>query len=234
MQRTSAGSGERSRRAARPVRRACFLSDLHLRGDDPAGVARAVDFVAHARRLGADALFLLGDVYLAWMGARSLDEPGLAPFRDALAGAAAAGLRVVLVHGNHDFLLGRDVEQALDVEVAASGLEVSLGGRRALLLHGDAFCTNDRSYHRLHAVLRSGAFRSLVGMLPARASEGLRDALLSSSERSTAAKSDELMGLVDASIVAALEAGPDLIVCGHVHRPCAARRSARTSGRASR
>ncbi|HZL98664.1 MAG TPA: (d)CMP kinase [Planctomycetota bacterium] len=208
-----------SARAARPVRRACFLSDLHLRGDDPAGVARAVDFVAHGRRLGADALFLLGDVYLAWMGRRSLDDPGLAPFRDALAAAAEAGVRVVLVHGNHDFLLGREVERALGVEVAPSGLEVSLGGQRARLVHGDVFCTADRAYHRLHAVLRSPAVRACVEALPVRASGALRDALLSAAKRSTARKTDEIMGLVDAAILAALAAGPDLIVCGHVHRP---------------
>ena len=219
MQPASAGAETDGSRAARPVRRACFLSDLHLRGDDPEGVARAVDFVAHGRRIGADALFLLGDVYLAWMGRRSLDDPGLAPFHEALAGASRAGVRVVLVHGNHDFLLGREVERALGVEVAPSGLEVSLGGQRARLVHGDVFCTADRSHHRLHAVLRSRAVRACVEALPVRASEAIRDALLTASERSTAAKTDAIMGLVDGEILAALAAGPDLIVCGHVHRP---------------
>ena len=212
--------GERGTRAARPVRRAVFLSDLHLRGDDPAGVERAVDFVAHSRRLGTDALFLLGDVYLAWMGRRSLEDEGLRPFAEALAAAAAGGVRVVMVHGNHDFMLGRDVERALGVEVAPSGVEVDLGGQRARLVHGDVFCTADTSYHRLHAVLRARTFKRTIEALPELASAGLRDALLSAAAKSTAVKTDEIMGLVDAAIVAALEEGPDLIVCGHVHRPC--------------
>jgi len=219
MEAASLADRERSARAARPLRRAAFLSDLHLRGDEPEGVARAVDFVAHTRRLGVDALFLLGDVYLAWMGWRSLEDPGLAPFHEALRAAAAEGLRVVLVHGNHDFLLGPDVERALGVEVAPSGLEVGLGGQRALLVHGDAFCTADRSYHRLHALLRSRGARALFSALPAAASERLRDALLETSARSTAVKTDEIMGLVDAELQLTLAAGPDLIVCGHVHRP---------------
>lgn len=219
MQPTSAPPSARSARAARPVRRACFVSDLHLRGDEPAGVARAVDFVAHARRLGADALFLLGDVYLAWMGPRSLDDPGLAPFRDALAEAVGAGLRVVLVHGNHDFMLGADVVRALGVEVATRGLDVALGGQRARLVHGDVFCTADTSYQRLHAVLRAPLTRAALSALPARGSDALRDALLGAARVSTARKSDATMGLVDADVRRALEAGPDLIVCGHVHRP---------------
>ena len=219
MEAASLADRERSARAARPLRRAAFVSDLHLRGDEPEGVARAVDFVAHARRLGVDALFLLGDVYLAWMGRRSLEDPGLAPFHEALRDAAAEGLRVVLVHGNHDFLLGPDVERALGVEVAPAGLEVGLGGQRALLVHGDAFCTADRSYHRLHAVLRSRGARALFEALPAAASARVRDALLETSARSTAVKTDEIMGLVDAELQTTLAAGPDLIVCGHVHRP---------------
>src|SRR6185436_12386705 len=174
---------ERGTRAARPVRRAAFVSDLHLRGDDPAGVARAVDFVAHVRRLGTDALFLLGDVYLAWMGRRSLEDEGLRPFAGALATASAGCVRVVLVHGNHDFMLGHDVERALGVEVAPSGLEVDLGGQRAQLVHGDVFCTADRSYHRLHAVLRAPAARRALEALPRFASAALRDALLSAAAR---------------------------------------------------
>jgi len=219
MEAASLADRERSARAARPLRRAAFLSDLHLRGDEPEGITRAVDFVAHMRRLGADALFLLGDVYLAWMGRRSLEDPGLARFHEALSSAVADGLRVVLVHGNHDFLLGPDVERALGVEVAPSGLEVSLGGQRALLVHGDEFCTADRSFHRLHALLRSRGVRALFATLPAAASERVRDALLGASVRSTAVKTDEIMGLVDAELQTTLAAGPDLIVCGHVHRP---------------
>lgn len=211
---------ERGTRAARPVRRAAFVSDLHLRGDEPDGVARAIDFVAHARRLDVDALFLLGDVYLAWMGRRSLHDEGLRPFAEALAAAAADGVRVVLVHGNHDFMLGRDVELALGAEVAPSGVEVDLGGQRARLVHGDVYCTADVSYHRLHAVLRAPAFKRTIEALPDFASAALRDALLAAAARSTAVKTDEIMGLVDAAIVAALAEGPDLVVCGHVHRPC--------------
>jgi UDP-2,3-diacylglucosamine hydrolase len=97
-------------RAARPVRRAFFFSDMHLHGGDPAGVQRAVRFVQHAREQRADALFVLGDAFLAWLGPPSLQDTGLRPFLDALAAAAAADVRVVLFHGNHDVLLGEHIE----------------------------------------------------------------------------------------------------------------------------
>jgi len=204
--------------AARPVRRAFFVSDLHLHGGDPEGVARAVRFLGHARGQGADALFVLGDAFLAWLGPASLKDEGLRPFLDALADAAAAGVRVVLFHGNHDFLLGRDIEEALGVEVAGAALDVALGGRRARLLHGDAFCVRDVSYHRLHRVLRSRLTRAAVLALPLAAREALRDRLLAAANRGTAKKPAEVMSMVDATVAQTFATGPDLIVAGHVHR----------------
>lgn len=205
-------------RAARPVRHGLFVSDMHLHAGDPQGVRRAAGLVEHARAAGADALFVLGDAFLAWLGPPSLEDAGLRPFLDALADAAAAGLRVVLFHGNHDFLLGPEVERALGVEVAGAALDVALGGRRARLLHGDAFCTRDVSYHRLHRVLRSRAGRGLLLALPLRAQEALRDGLLAASARGTSRKPQEVMAMVDERVAQELATGPDLVVAGHVHR----------------
>lgn len=204
--------------AARPVRHAYFISDLHLHAGDPQGVRRAAAFARHARAAGADALFVLGDAFLAWLGPPSLDDAGLRPFLDALAEASAAGLRVVLLHGNHDFLLGREVEQALGVEVAGASLDVALDGQRARLLHGDAFCTRDRSYQRLHRVLRGRLGRATLRALPQPAREALRDGLLAASARGTSRKPQEVMAMVDARVEQELATGPDLLVAGHVHR----------------
>ena len=173
---------------SRPVRRAWFASDMHLHGGDPAGVQRACRLLEVAAADGADALFLLGDIFRAWLGPRSLDDPGLAPFLAALRQAVDGGMRVTMVHGNHDFLLGHHAERALGVEVAAEGLDVALGGLRARLLHGDRFCTNDVGYRRLHAVLRAAPVRAALQSLPAAAQRGLADALLSASHHATAGR----------------------------------------------
>jgi cytidylate kinase len=200
------------------VRHALFASDMHMHGARPDGVQRACRFVEHARESGADALFLLGDIFMAWMGPRSLNDAGLAPFLSALEDAVAGGMRVVMLHGNHDFLLGSHVEQALGVEVAGHGLDVSLGGQRARLVHGDAFCTNDRSYQRLHRIIRSAPFRAVFRTLPRAASDRVSRTLLDSANRNTNPKPTEMTAMVDDSVTETLAAGIDLIVCGHVHR----------------
>lgn len=198
-------------------RRALFVSDLHLRAEDPQGVERAAAFLDHARAIGVDALFLLGDVFAAWLGPPSLSDPGLAPVLDRLAALGAEGVRVVLLHGNHDFLLGPEIERALGVTVAGAAHELALGGQRVRLVHGDVFCTRDLGYQRLHRVLRSRPGRSVWGALPTAALRRVAASLTRTSNRTTARKSAEDMAMVDAAVSSALHRGPDVIVAGHVH-----------------
>src|SRR5262249_55087546 len=162
----------------RPPARALFASDLHLHGGDPAGVQRALAFVRHAADTGADALFLLGDVFRAWLGPRSLRDAGLRPVLDALADLAARGARVALLHGNHDFLLDGGLQGALGVQVAPGPLDVVLGGQRVRLMHGDALCTRDLDYQRLHRVLRSWPVRATARALPAAAANALAERIM--------------------------------------------------------
>ena len=69
----------------RPAR-TLFISDLHLDPGDPA-IAAAVPRVPRERtRGGADALYILGDLFEAWLGD---DDP------DPLARAVVAALRAL-------------------------------------------------------------------------------------------------------------------------------------------
>ncbi len=205
------------RRRSRPPERAWFCSDLHLDGGDPGGVERACAFVDHALAEGCDGLFLLGDVFKAWLGTNSLRDAGLAPFLQRLAGAVRAGVRVVLLHGNHDFLLGRHLEQALGVEVPGRSVDVILGGRRAHLSHGDEYCTGDVDYQRLHRVLRFGPLKGLLAGLPHAWQVRLANRIQGASTEATAHKSMIEMSIVDAEVERRLSAGADVAVCGHVH-----------------
>lgn len=202
---------------SRPVRRAAFASDAHLWGGDPVGVERAAAFVDAAVADGCDAVFLLGDLFRGWLGTPSLRDPGLAPFLDALVRATSADVRVVLVHGNYDFLLGREVEDALGVEMVGRSLTVSLGGWRVHLSHGDEYCTLDHSYHRLHRVLRSRPFRALVGALPAATRRRMARFVEDGSKERSEAKLPVVKDHVDAAIAARFAAGDDVAICGHVH-----------------
>jgi cytidylate kinase len=199
------------------LRSALFASDFHLHGGAPGGVSRARAFLALAREQDVDAVFLLGDVFAAWLGPSSLDDPGLAPFLDDLAALTREGRTVVMVHGNHDFLMGPELERTLGVVVAGEGTDVALGGRRVRVEHGDAFCTRDRGYIRLHRVLRHPVTRALWAVLPRAALDAVARSVTSASDVRTSAKPLAVMAMVDAAVVDRLARDRDLMVCGHVH-----------------
>lgn len=202
----------------RPLRRAWFASDFHLHEGDPQGVELATAFLRAARRERVQVLGLLGDVFRAWLGPASLNERGLAPFFEELAATSAAGVRVLFVHGNHDFVMGTAFARATGVEVHRAGCELALGGERVRLEHGDAFCTRDHSYQRLHAVLRSRPLLAGYAAAPTRLLRSFAGRLTRTATRTTAGKSMETMDIVDEAVVARLATGLDTIVCGHVHR----------------
>ena len=82
-----------------------FISDLHLDGARPSTIERFLRFVER-RAQGAEALYILGDLFEAWIGDDDTD-PAMQPVVAALAALQRARVPCAVMHGNRDFLLGR-------------------------------------------------------------------------------------------------------------------------------
>lgn len=123
---------------------ALFISDLHLSEDQPAILQRFLDFLQKQAR-DTDALYILGDLFDAWVGD---DEDSLCA-RSVVHGLSEmtnAGTAVYIMHGNRDFLIGKDFCSATGVTLLADPSVIQLNGQRILLTHGDQLCTLDRTY----------------------------------------------------------------------------------------
>ena len=80
-----------------------FISDLHLDGTRPEITAQFLDFLdREARR--AEALYILGDLFEAWVGDDDPSEAG-AFVAEKLSALAKTGVPVSFIRGNRDFLL---------------------------------------------------------------------------------------------------------------------------------
>lgn len=133
-----------------------FISDLHLSGDRPPLTARFIDFLRH-RVANADALYILGDLFDAWIG--DDDESELAnTVRSALKSVRERGVNVNLQHGNRDFLLGDQFTQDTGCEQLDETVVVDIAGAPTLLMHGDLLCTDDIDYQKARLMLRNPAF----------------------------------------------------------------------------
>lgn len=198
-----------------------IASDIHL-GAVPDETERA--FVAFLEHVGANgsALLINGDLFDFWFEYGDV-IPGR-HFRTlaAIAKLTDAGIPVTIAGGNHDAWGGRFLREHVGVDYRVDPFHMTLGGRRALVAHGDGLGKGDLKYRALKAVIRSRAaiwgFRALHPEL------GMK---LAHAVSSTEAKPDELQVLEGRSAFLedwarqqlAADASLSLVVCGHSHVP---------------
>ena len=218
---------------------AIFISDVHLPpGDTGAPGPRAVAFgefmsdAASRARAGPCTLYVLGDLFSYWF-----EPAGRVPrdFRRACGAvreATGRGLRVVCLPGNRDFLLGPGFARETGAEVARDEVFLDLGGRKALLTHGDTLAAGDRRYQHWRRFARGRTFRRLAGGLPVRLAERLAASLRAGSELEKRAKPLAAMRHSERALAGRIARGADIIIAGHVHEP--GERTIEVDGRAGR
>jgi UDP-2,3-diacylglucosamine hydrolase len=134
-----------------------FVSDLHL---DPAR-PRLLDLFLRFLRdeaVGADALYILGDLFEYWVGDDD-PQPTGAAVADALAELTRCGVPVFFLRGNRDFLLGEDFARRCGMRILPDPCVIALYGKPTLLMHGDALCTDDAAYQAFRRQTRDPAWQ---------------------------------------------------------------------------
>lgn len=194
-----------------------FISDLHLDEGRPEVTACLLRLLGGPAR-GAAALWVLGDLFDAWVGDDD-DAQWLVPVLDAF-NTLATKVPVHLVHGNRDFLTGAGFTRRSGIRIATEPVILDLGGTRTVLLHGDSLCTDDHAYQTLRSQVRAPAWQCefLDRSLAARRDFAIQ--ARAASQRENADKDAYLMDVNQAAVVAALHASDATrMVHGHTHRP---------------
>lgn len=135
-----------------------FISDLHLEADRPEIGEQFLSFL-EAEATGADALYILGDLFEYWIGDDDPD-PYYATMKAALAAVTSRGVPVYFMHGNRDFLVGERFAADTGVQLLPDPSPVNLYGRSVLLSHGDALCTDDVKYQEVRQLTRDPAWQA--------------------------------------------------------------------------
>lgn len=195
-----------------------FVSDLHLDPAHPGALARFLDFVER-RALGAETLYVLGDLFEAWIGDDE-DDPGIAPVRDALAQLHETGVRCAFMHGNRDFLIGEKFTADTGCELLEDYALIELAGERVLLTHGDLLCTDDEPYQALRATVRDPAWQREFLAKPLDERRALARELRERSQSETASKPEDIMDVNQQAVERALRRyEATTLIHGHTHRP---------------
>jgi UDP-2,3-diacylglucosamine hydrolase len=214
-----------------------FVSDLHL---GPSRSALEEYFCALLARLAERAksgreqrLYVVGDLFSFWVERPPLMRRLHARALEAMSAAVRAGCRIFVLDGNRDFGYGRAVTGLSGAEPLGESAAVELGGRTALLLHGDQLLTSDRRYQIFKRVVRSWPARTAAKWLPQALVLWCVALLERFSSREKAVKPPEAWKLDEAVAARMMQAaGADVLVCGHLHSP--AERAIDVAGRPGR
>lgn len=194
-----------------------FISDLHLADDTPRGFEAFSNYVLHT---SADAVFILGDLFEAWIGDDSRAFGFEARCVEVLR-EVAARRPIAFMVGNRDFLLGSAMLADCGITALPDPTVLSAFGTRALLSHGDELCTGDVAYQKLRAMVRDPRWQAAVLARPLTERRAMGQQMRAESQREQA---DRLAGQwFDVDAPAALrwlaDANAKTLVHGHTHRP---------------
>lgn len=201
-----------------------FISDLHLQAAEPATFAAWQHYMQHTT---AQAVFILGDLFEAWVGDDVIATVASRPsdgdsFEDRCAlilKRSASQRDVFFMRGNRDFLVGEAFTRACDVQLLHDPTILEFAGQRWLLSHGDALCLADTDYMQFREMVRSTAWqREFLGQALEQRKALARGLRARSEERK---RSRPVMVDVDPQATVAWLRAADCtaLIHGHTHRP---------------
>ncbi len=195
-----------------------LISDLHLQESRPDLTRAFVDFTAKLPARCRE-LFILGDLFELWIG-----DDAQSPLAEAVAAAlrplSKRGVKVRLMRGNRDFLIGETYAARCGAKLIDEPYRLRVEGADWLLLHGDALCTDDQPYQQFREMVRDPGWQRDFLSRPLAERQTWADRAREASMAATAGKPAEIMD-VNAGAVAKLIAGSGCrrILHGHTHRP---------------
>jgi UDP-2,3-diacylglucosamine hydrolase len=195
-----------------------IISDLHLDASRPDITDQFLQFLrTDARR--AQALYILGDLFESWIGD---DDPDADKIRiqQALRELTATGIPCYIMHGNRDFLIGKRFCKATGCKLLDDGVIVTLNGQRAVLMHGDTLCTDDRDYQRLRRIVRNPLVKLVFRIMSLKQRQKLAAKIREGSKAHIENSMAQIMDVNAAAVTQAFKNhGVDLLIHGHTHRP---------------
>ena len=198
--------------------RTLFISDLHLDESRPGIVEQFERFLGTVAP-GADALYVLGDLFEYWVGDDSITLPFPARVASRLK-AASARVPIRFMQGNRDFVASAGFAAGTGAVLIADPTQIDLYGNRTLLLHGDTLCTGDAAYQAFRRQVRDPKWQAAALARPI----GERVAIAQEMRlKSEGAKQGKAMAIMDVAPEAVDQAFRDSgcvqMIHGHTHRP---------------
>ncbi len=145
-----------------------FASDFHL------GIPNGADSLAREKLIcswlkivakDAAHIFLLGDMFDAWIEYKTVVPKGYTRLLGLLANLTDSGIAIHFFSGNHDLWMYGYFEQELNIPVYHTPHHITINNTTFLLGHGDGLGPKDAGYKALKYFLRHPACQWLYARL---------------------------------------------------------------------
>jgi len=195
-----------------------FISDLHLSPERPE-VTRAFLSFLQQQTDSTEALFVLGDLFEAWIGDDDTCATGI-EVQKAFKQLTDKGVALFVQHGNRDFFLGKRFCKTTGATLLVDEHLVEYNDKTVLVMHGDTLCTDDVDYIRFRRKIRHPISRFCLQLLPLKYRQKLATNMRARSKAANANKASAIMD-VNTNAVDAVMAkhGVTTLIHGHTHRP---------------
>ena len=201
-----------------PLTNPIVISDLNLIANKPKTIMAFLRFMkSYAPRYAE--LVILGDLFDYWTGDDTMTEA--APIVAQLKHYASTGHRVIIFRGRHDFLLGQEFADECGAELVKGPAVIRVMDTDILFAHGDEWCIRDLAYQHWRETVMDPRWQETLLSRPVeerlemiRYENDIREA--------EAANPDPVSqtGIVESAVAeAARQAGVELVIHGHTHRP---------------
>jgi UDP-2,3-diacylglucosamine hydrolase len=195
-----------------------FISDLHLEADRPDIGKQFLDFMDTDAK-EADDLYILGDLFEAWVGD---DDPNTHYFaiKRSLRKLVDKGIPVYFMHGNRDFMVGKGFANETGVKILNDPYKVTMYGQKTLLSHGDLLCIDDVQYQRVRKMVRDPDWQANMRAKPLKERLRIAQEARRQSLEQTINKSLQIMDVNENEVKRVIkEHQVDVLLHGHTHRP---------------
>jgi UDP-2,3-diacylglucosamine hydrolase len=196
-----------------------FISDLHIDSGQTDVRDQCLDFLRDEAS-GADALYILGDLFESWIGD---DDPGSEKH------SVISALRVLtrdqhvpcyFMRGNRDFLAGDVFGAHTGCTLLDDPTIVEIYGQSVLLMHGDTLCTDDTDYQEFRTLVRDPMWQQNFLAMSLEHRQAMASKARDASRAQTAGKSEAIMDVNEESVIKAMKAYKvRTLIHGHTHRP---------------
>ncbi len=201
-----------------------LISDLHL---DPerADIQHCFDQFIHCCLEDAsniDALYILGDLFEVWIG----DDASIPLYQHSISQLkrlSEQNIKLFVMHGNRDFLLGSAFEMATGSTLIPDLYHLKTKQETILLSHGDIFCTDDIDYMQFRKMVRSPLWKKEFLAKPISERIDIARSMRNKSKQAGQKKTQQQADIMDVNQISIetimSQQKVNTLIHGHTHRP---------------